>query len=162
MSTSPMIIDHDQDLRRLSDRAEITDLVYQLGACLDEGRFDDLGELVIGDATVSTPGGRGEGREAVVNQARRNHPEDQRFQHVTTNLLINVDGDRADVRANLIVTITTPGTHTGEAPAPSPRATIGEVYRFDLVRTPSGWRFAHIATVPLWVTGTLPTRTATA
>ncbi len=140
-----------------TDRTEITDLVYRLGACLDEARFDDLGELLIEEATVTTPGGRGEGRAAVVAQARRNHPADQRFQHVTTNVLIDLDGDRAAVRANLIVTITTPGGSAGDGPAPAPLCTIGEVYRFDLSRTPSGWRFARIGTVPVWVTGDVPT-----
>jgi hypothetical protein len=139
-----------------SDRTEITDLVYRLGVCLDEGRFDDLGGLLVEEATVTTPGGRGEGREAVIAQARRNHPADQRFQHVTTNLLIDLDGDRAAVRANLIVTITRPGGQAGDGPAPAPLCTIGEVYRFDLVRTESGWRFVKIGTVPVWVTGDVP------
>ncbi len=137
-----------------SGRTEITDLVYQLGACLDEGRFDDLEGLLVEEATVTTPGGRGEGREAVIAQARRNHPADQRFQHVTTNLLIDLDGDRAKVRANLIVTITRPGDPAAAGPAPL--CTIGEVYHFELVRTPSGWRFATIGTVPVWVTGDVP------
>lgn len=146
----------DHGLRRLHDRTEITDLVYRLGAYLDEGRFDDMRELLVEDATVTTPGGQGVGREAVIDQARRNHPANQRFQHVTTNLLIDVEGDRAKVRANLTVTIAMLDTDTGDAPAPSPTCTIGEVYSFDLVRTQESWRFSQIQTVPLWVTGTVP------
>jgi hypothetical protein len=114
-------------------------------------------ELLVEDATVSTPGGRAEGREALIAQARRNHPADQRFQHVTTNVLLDLDGDRAKVRANLIVTITTADTKPSAAPAPPPRCTIGEVYSFELVRTRGGWRFSRIETVPLWVSGTVPT-----
>jgi len=157
MSTAPPTTDTNDRLQQLDDRTEITDLVYRLGICLDEGRFDDLRELVVEDATVRTPGGRSEGREALIAQARRNHPADQGSQHVVTNVLVDLDGDRAKVRANLVVHITTPDDAPTDAPAPPPRGTIGEVYRFELTRTPEGWRFSRIETVPLWVSGTLPT-----
>jgi hypothetical protein len=158
MTTTPTLVDAQRGLRQLYDRAEITDLVYRLGTCMDEGRYDEMRELLVEDATVSTPGGQAEGRAALIAQARRNHPADQRFQHVTTNVLLDLDGDRATVRANLVVTITTPDDAPGDAPAPPPRCTIGEVYSFELVRTSGGWRFSRIATVPLWVSGTLPAR----
>jgi hypothetical protein len=146
------------ELQQLSDRAEITDLVARLGACLDESGFDDMGGLLTGDATVRTPGGQAAGRDAVVAQARRNHPADQRFQHVITNLLVDLDGDRATARANLAVHITVPGDGPAAegAPAPAPRASIGEVYRFGLARTGAGWRFASVEIEPVWLTGTLP------
>jgi len=111
------------------DRADVTDPVYRLGIYLDEGRFDELQHLVTEDARVRTPGGRAEGRAALVAQAQRNHPPDQRFQHVITNVLVDLNGDRATVRANLVVHITI----AGETPASrrSPRA--HEVWRA------SGW-----------------------
>jgi hypothetical protein len=144
------------DLQQLQDRAEITDLVYRLGVGLDEGRFDDMRELLVEEATVRTPGGQAEGREALIAQARRNHPSDQRFQHLVTNVLVDLDGDRAKVRANLVVHIAIPGPASYDVPAPPSRSSIGEIYRFELVRTPAGWRFSRIETVPLWVIGTLP------
>jgi hypothetical protein len=152
----------------LADRLAITDLVYRLGVCLDEGRYDDLGALVLEDATVRTPGGQAVGRDHLVAQARRNHPADQRFQHVITNVLIDLDsdgdgdgdgdGDRAAVRANLVIHVTIPdGTPpTRERPAPAPRASIGEIYRFGVVRTPTGWRFSRVETEALWLVGSLP------
>jgi hypothetical protein len=148
--------DTRQNLQELCDRTEITDLVYRLGACLDEGRFDDLRHLVVEDASVRGPGGQAEGREALIAQAHRNHPSDQRFQHVTTNILVDLDDDGAEVRANLVVTIATPDETPTDAPAPPPRCTIGELYRFELVRTAAGWRFSRIEIVPLWLSGTLP------
>jgi hypothetical protein len=144
------------DLQPLYDRSAITDLVYRLGVCLDEGRFDEVRDLVVENATVRTPGGQAEGRDAVIAQARRNHPPDQRFQHVTTNVLVDLDGDQASVRANLVVHITTPDDTAIDVPAPSPRASLGEVYHFQLDRTPEGWRFSHIQTGPLWLSGSLP------
>ncbi len=156
MSTTPATTHTQHDLQELYDRMEITDLVYRLGVCLDDGRFDDMVGLLVEDATVRTPGGQGEGREAVVAQAGRNHPPDQRFQHVITNVLVDLARDRAQVRANLVVHITTPEDAPTDAPAPPPRATLGEVYSFEVVRNPDGWRFSRIETAPLWVSGTLP------
>jgi SnoaL-like domain len=158
MTTTPT----HHDLQQLYDRTEVTDLVYRLGVCLDESRFDEMRELLVEDAAVRTPGGWAEGREALIDQVKRNHPPDQRFQHVTTNILVDLDGDRAKVRANLVVHITTPDDAPADAPAPPPRCTLGEVYRFQLVRTPGGWRFSHVETVRLWVAGTLPTPTRVA
>lgn len=153
-TTAPTGTRHD--LREIGDRTEITDLVDRLGVCLDEGRFDGIRDLVVEDATVRTPGGQATGREALVAQARRNHPVDQTFQHVTTNVLVDLDGDRAEIRANLVVHIARPDDAPAGAPAPSPACSIGEVYRFALVRTAGGWRISRIETVPLWVSGTLP------
>lgn len=156
MRTTTAPTDTQHDLQDVSDRIEITDLVYRLGAYLDEGRFDDIRDLVVEDATVRTPGGQATGREALIAQAHHNHPSDQRFQHLTTNILVDLDGDQAKVRTNLVVHITKPDETPSDVPAPSPVCSIGEVYSFELVRAADGWRFSQIQTVPLWVFGTLP------
>jgi SnoaL-like domain len=146
------------DVRALHDRNEITDLVFRLGASLDEGRFDDVRDLVVEDATVRTPGGEAAGREAVIAQAQRNHPADQQFQHVITNVLIDLAGDRATARTNLAVHITMPAEAPAGARIPPLRASLGEVYTFDLARTPAGWRFSRIEVSPRWVYGDVPPR----
>ena len=89
--------------QQLLDRHEVADLVYRLGECLDEGRFDELRSLFVEEAIARTPGGTAEGREALVAQARRNHRPEDRIQHVTTNLLIDLKDDGGTVRANLVV-----------------------------------------------------------
>ena len=135
-------------LADLADRNEITDLVSRLGVVLDEGRFDEMPSILTEDATASTPGGSVEGIEAVIAQARRNHPpHEQRYQHMIANVLIDRDGDRAHVRANLIAHFAPGGTVT------EPTFTLGEVYRFDARRTPAGWRFSRVATEPVWAIG---------
>ena len=89
--------------------------------------------------------------EAVAAQARRNHTV--RTQHVITNMLIELDGDRAQARANLIATFAPdPGSRlqiNGEVQRAS-YLTLGEVYRFGAVRTDHGWRLSRIETEPLW------------
>ena len=143
-------------LQEPADRSEIADLVSRLGVVLDEGRFDELKSLLAEDVVVRTPGGTAEGREAVVAQASRNHRPEQPIQHLITNLLVDLDGDRAAARANLVVHFgaTDGGAGPTTAPAPQVVYTLGEVYHFGLVRTPDGWRFARIETTPVWYSGT--------
>lgn len=153
----------NEAVRELIDRSELADLVHRLGVDLDEHRFDDMRSLLAADATVRTPGGLAEGRDAVVDQASRNHRPDQPSQHVITDLLIDLDGDRAHARANLIVAFgPVPGTADPAKPFELPvRYTAGQVYDFTFVRTPEGWRFATIETTPRWTSGT-PIRPAPA
>ena len=138
-------------LAELIGRNEITNLVYRLGACLDDRRFDDMRSLLVEAATVRTPGGAAEGREAVIAQARRNHKPDEPTQHVITNPMVELDGDRAKVRANLVVNFAAPAQRDESLPAPPRKYTLGEIYHFDVVRTPEGWRFSSIETNPVWI-----------
>ncbi|WP_433755998.1 nuclear transport factor 2 family protein [Nocardia sp. CA-135398] len=138
-------------LDELMDRNEITGLVDQLGRALDEGCFDDFHTIYTADATAKTPGGQAEGRDALIAQASRNHSDDKRIQHFITNVMIDLHGDTAEVRANLIATFA-PAT----AAVSEPQYTLGEIYRFDAVRTAAGWRLSRVETTPLWSTGARP------
>jgi hypothetical protein len=78
----------------------------------------------------------------VIDQAERNHRGVT--QHVITNILIDLHGDRAEAQANLIATFW-----------PDPRRPDGtfavrDRYRFDLVRTENGWRLDRIQAGPQW------------
>jgi SnoaL-like domain len=146
----------DATLQQLVDRNEITDLVHRLGVVLDEGLFDDLRSLLAEGATVRTAGGAAEGHEAIIAQASRNHPLEQPLQHVITNIFVDLDGARAQARANLVVYF---GPLAGASDsavqlAPPVEYTMGEVYHYDLVRTSEGWRFSRIQTTPVWRSGT--------
>jgi SnoaL-like domain len=131
-------------LVQLADRDEITRLVYRLGACLDEARFDDMRHLFVDDSVASTPGGVAEGIDALIAQASRNHSPDAAIQHLITNVLVDLEGDRATVRANLLVTFARPDP---DAEAPS---ALAEVYRFVARRSSSGWRLARVEAQPIW------------
>ncbi|MEU7767155.1 nuclear transport factor 2 family protein [Nocardia sp. NPDC049190] len=146
---------HDSagELREALDHHQITALIDRLGRALDEGRFDELRAIYTADATAQTPGGIAEGRDALITQARRNHSADQRIQHLISNVMVDIRGDAADVRANLVATFA-PAAPAGAIAAP--QFTLGEIYRFDAVRTAQGWRLSRVQTTPLWSTGTRP------
>lgn len=133
-----------RQLRELMDRGEITDLVTRLGFWLDEKRFDGAREIFAEAVTVETPGGRAQGMERLIEQARRNHEPFERMQHVITNVLIDLDGDRATVRANLIATL------VPHADAPDLHFNLGERYAFEALRTPAGWRLSQVRVTPIW------------
>jgi hypothetical protein len=139
-------------LQQVEDRQAIAQLVAQLGRMLDEKRFDEARSVLADDVTVRTPGGEAHGSEAVVAQARRTHTVNT--QHAISDVLIDLDGDRARVRANLIATFAPdrPGARlvVGDAEHPDSYFTLGEVYRFEAVRTPDGWRLSRIETERSW------------
>lgn len=128
----------------IEDRAAITDLVYRLGACLDDHRFDDLKGLFADDVTAATPGGVAQGRDAVIGQATRNHGDYHRIQHLITNVLVDLDGDQAAVRANLLGTFVDSDARVV--------LEMGGVYRFTARRDDSDWRLASIAVDRIWRT----------
>ncbi|MFI0447292.1 nuclear transport factor 2 family protein [Actinomadura sp. 6N118] len=140
-------------LQELADRAELADLITRQGLWLDEQRFDDAGTIFTADATVETQSGRSQGLEALAARARRVHGRYERTQHVISNVLIDLDGDEASVRANLVATF------VRAAASPEPDLTLGERYRFGAVRTPAGWRFSSVAVTPVWRSGDLPVAT---
>jgi hypothetical protein len=142
-------------VQELLDRADIADLVHRLGMCLDEARFDELGSLLAEDATLRSPGGGVQGIEAIVAQAALVHSAEDRILHAITDLLIDVAGETATVRANLQVSFATPLDIDPPGQPPMVRSIQGQVYRFDLVRLDVGWRFSRIETIPVWMSGHL-------
>jgi hypothetical protein len=135
-------------MQELVDRQAITDLISRLGLWLDEKRFDEARSVLTEDVTVTTPGGASEGVEAVAEQARRNHAVD-RTHHVITNVLVELEGDRATAGANLVATF---------ADGPDSLRTHGERYRFEALRTAAGWRLSRVQVIPVWMSGAIPPR----
>jgi 3-phenylpropionate/cinnamic acid dioxygenase small subunit len=126
------------ELQELIDRQAITDLVARLGVMLDDKRFEDAPAILTEDVAVETQGGSSRGIEAVTTQARRNH--EVPTQHVITNVLVDLDGDRATARANLVATF----VHADS------RRVLGERYGFEAARTPEGWRLSSVRVTPVW------------
>lgn len=151
MTTTIGAEQQQQQIQQIVDRNEITNLVYRLGVFLDERRFGEMRSLLVEDATVQTPGGAAAGRDDLIAQAARNHPADEPTQHVISNLLVDLDGDRAKVRANLVVNFAAPASSDESLPVAPRKYSLGEVYRFDVVRTSEGWRFSRVEASPVWI-----------
>lgn len=129
----------------MEDGFALTQLVFRLGACLDEHRFADMHEVLATDITASTPGGTASGRDAVVAQATRNHTGYTHLQHVFSDVLVSPDGDEAALRANVVARL------IGAGPA-GPDVTLGGVYRMQARRTAAGWRLTSLQVEPVWRT----------
>ena len=122
-------------LQQLDDRQAVTDLVSRLGLWLDgETTLDQARAILAEDVSVSTPGGTAQGIEKVVAQARRNH--EVPTQHVITNVLVDLDGDRATAGANLVVHL--------------PRLDPGRALRVRGARDDEAWRLTRIVVEPRW------------
>jgi hypothetical protein len=120
------------------DRDELTDLVGRLGLWLDGKRFDEPLTVFTEDAQVTTRGGTSRCAEVLAAQARRNHTVPT--QHFVTNPLVEVDGDRAAIGANLVVVFAEDG---------GPRV-LGERFVLGAARTPAGWRLSSVRVRTIW------------
>jgi len=132
------------------DRGELTQLVYRFYDYMEEGRFDDLDAVLSKDVVVSSPGmGVTEGREAVVAGAEEGAKTEDRTQHVVTNVLIDLNGDKAKVRANVDQLFGSSTTPEGKI-APEPTLTISSIMHYEAVHSSEGWRVSRIEGDVLW------------
>ena len=141
--------DRVAQITRLDDRAELTELIFRVGLCLDEHRFADLADLFVEDGVVVTPAGAAQGHAALVEHATASNAQFDRMQHVTTNVLIDFEDeseiDHARIRANIVATFC-------KGNDPLPVAVRGGVSLGKAVRTADGWRFTELEARPTWAT----------
>ncbi|MFC6883568.1 MULTISPECIES: nuclear transport factor 2 family protein [Actinomadura] len=127
----------------IADRIEIADLVTRFALLLDEKRWDDADAVFADDVVVHSPrGGELQGIDEVVEFMRRSEVEGQHTQHTTTDLLVEVDGDRAAASANSTVHYYRDGQ--------APHFTGGLRQSCTVVRTPAGWRLREVRITPAW------------
>lgn len=124
------------------DRAEIADLLARLVLALDDRRFDDLRSIYAADAHTSSPRGELHGIDEILALVRRNASGEELTQHVNGSTVIDVEGDRAEVRSHQLV-------HYFRAGA-APHRTTGIHFRYTAERRPEGWRLSRGLITPLW------------
>jgi SnoaL-like domain len=130
------------EVRALADRAALTDLAHRLGRWLD-GRADgDPARLFTEDVRASTPGGEVRGRAAVVAQARRNH--EVPTHHLLGNVLVDVEGDVAEVLANVTAHFV---RAAGGADGPTE---LGGRYVLGAERRDGRWLLTSVEVEPVW------------
>ncbi len=117
------------------DLEEIRKLLARYCFAIDIKDAVGFSELFTDDGVFDfTLGPPVQGRDAL-RQFVKGIPDDRH--HVTTNEIIELDGDRATVRAYALVT----------KESPPVISSLGE-YEDTLSRTPEGWRFAHRTFTP--------------
>jgi ketosteroid isomerase-like protein len=126
-----------------NDRQAVTDLVTRLYALLDEGRYDELGSVYAEDVELRFPSSDMRGLDQVTAMARRRGERYDRVQHISTDLLVDVDGDAARVRTN----------HWAVHVHAAGRFEAGLVHHFDAARTPDGWRLTRGRADVIWRAG---------
>ncbi|ONI81603.1 hypothetical protein ALI144C_20095 [Actinosynnema sp. ALI-1.44] len=141
--TNTFTTEQDTLLRRLSDRAEISELLTRNWRALDAQEFDDADEMYTDDITLVVGGGEPiAGRAEVVRITRELNVHYQATQHNGSSLGIELDGDRATVTANVIGVLI---GRENEAPPVSVNVTGAHV---GCVRTERGWRMNSIELTP--------------
>ncbi|HEX2316563.1 MAG TPA: nuclear transport factor 2 family protein [Thermomonospora sp.] len=128
----------------IADRLEIADLFTRLGLLLDEKRWEDAGTVFADDVAVHSPrGGEIRGIDKVVGFMRQGEVDGEHTQHLTVDLLVDLDGDRAAASANSLVYFYREGR--------PPHMTSGLRLVSTVVRTPEGWRFHDYRVRPAWI-----------
>ena len=143
--TSTNETDRDRALQELLDRAAITDLLSQRGRLGDEIRYDDVRDVFADDVVFVSHDGvvRARGVDAVRTMLGGLTEKYAAFQHVISNTLIELDGDRAKVRSNIVA------THILKDD-PSKAWVVKGSYHDEAVRTPDGWRLSRCQPHRVW------------
>jgi SnoaL-like domain len=138
------------ELRDLLERDRILALMNRYFAAVDDAASLDAEwarSIFSDDVRVEHRGFTLEGIEdmAVGNRFVR-EGWDRTF-HVSTNAQVNLDGDRAHLRAQLLA------IHLHPDSTPPEPYIIANVFEADAVRTSDGWRFQSLRLRPVWSTG---------
>jgi hypothetical protein len=125
---------------RTDDRLEIAELIARLAHLLDEGRPDDIALVYTPDVVVHSPRGELQGLAEVIaflrQSLRASQDEGEHTQHLHSNVLAEIDGDSASVRADQLVYYYRDGEQPHRISSLRPAYTA--------VRTPRGWRFSEV------------------
>jgi SnoaL-like domain len=89
-------------MRLVLDEVLIRQTLARFCLLIDDGRFDELTEWFTADGTVIVRGASFVGRDAIRNWLSASNPPDKRGKHLTTNIVVDVDGDHADCAADFL------------------------------------------------------------
>ena len=127
----------------LADRIAIQDLVFNYNHAMDDGDEGLAASLFAAEATV----GNKSGAEAIMEAFRQTWAKFAVLHHLTSNVVVHIEGDRASGRSKSMVFRGDPTLTSADSPT-------YVSYEDEFIRTPGGWRFlrrsfaAHPATPP--------------
>jgi uncharacterized protein (TIGR02246 family) len=119
----------------MSDKDEIRELLARYCFALDADRFEAMAALFTPDGVWETAFGTGTGPAGIVAQARSiaTGPRPRRV-HLTTNIVIDLDGDTATAQSNWALILNSPA---------GPVIGSGGAYADRLVKVDGRWFFKH-------------------
>jgi len=119
----------------MSDKDEIRELLARYCFALDADGFEEMAALFTPDGVWQTAFGTGTGRAGIAAQARSiaTGPRPRRV-HLTTNIVIDLDGDTATARSNWALVQNTPD---------GPAIGSGGSYSDRLTKLDGRWLFKH-------------------
>lgn len=126
----------------MTDRTEIVDLFARLAHLLDDKDWEAARAIYTKDIVVHSPRAELHGIDELVNYLRESEIEGEHYQHMNTDVLVEVDGDRARASANQLVHFYRDGE--------PPHRISGLRLAYRAVRTPAGWRFSEAQIKLAW------------
>lgn len=136
-------------LAELTDRLAIVDLLHRYATGLDTKDWDLLASVFTADgvADYSALGGVNEGPAAICKLCSGALGGLDASQHIITNEVIVIDGDRATARCYFQAQHVFAGAEGGD------NFLVGGTYDDELVRTADGWRIQRRTLTPTWTDG---------
>ena len=130
--------------------ASSADLVIpRLFAAIDDHRFDDLPAFYTADVQARTAVGHISGREELVATLRAIHEPIPVLQHLVTGVIVDPNGNDADVRANVVAFF---GDEEHR-----PTLEGASVWRGRLHRSDDDWQLSEVNIDMVWTRGSMPT-----
>ena len=122
----------------LEEKDAIREVLAEYCFRLDGGDYDGMAALFTEDGTWDTAFGAATGRAAIAQQARdiraRAGANRPRAVHLTTNIVVTLDGDAAEVRSNWTVVQNSPQ---------GPKIGSGGGYADRMAKEDGAWRFRY-------------------
>jgi len=136
------------DLHALQDKQEITEICYRYGLALDRRDWAALAALFTPDADafyLDMPPAHG--YKAIEDTCRTALTPLSATQHLISNVVVWLDGDRAECTCYLQAQHVKTGTPGGD------NFIIAGRYDDKLIRTTAGWRIRERRLAPIWTAG---------
>jgi ketosteroid isomerase-like protein len=136
------------DLNALQDKQEITEICYRYGLAIDTRDWAALAALFTPDAEafyLDMPPAHG--YQAIEDTCRAALTPLSATQHLISNVVVRLDGDRASSSCYLQAQHVKTGTPGGD------QFIIAGRYDDRLVRTPDGWRIRERTLAIMWTDG---------
>ena len=122
----------------IEEKDAIREVLAEYCFALDGGRYDDMAALFTEDGTWDTAFGAATGRATIAGQARdirvRAGDNRPRAVHLVTNIIIALDGERAEIRSNWTVVQNSPQ---------GPKIGSGGAYADQMVKQQGRWLFHY-------------------